>query len=161
MAAALLNVRRQVAKARRRLVVQKLLDTMAWCWAAALLASTLWFLAQPWLIHTAEPWLRWAVAGGLFAVATIASIVLAWRRAPSAIEAALELDLRFKLKERATTSLTLVPELQQTPAGRALVADADACVAKVNIGGAFPVGLSRAAALVPALGAVLALVAVF
>jgi hypothetical protein len=160
-ATSVLDVKRQVTKARRRLFVQTLLDTLTWCWAAALLTCTVWFLVQPWLVGQAEEWLRWAVAGGIFTAATAVGIGLGWRSAPSAVEAALELDFRFRLKERVTTSLTLVPELLRTPAGQALAADADAQVAKVNVRQGFPLRLSRTAALVPTFAAALTLVAVF
>jgi uncharacterized coiled-coil DUF342 family protein len=159
--APVLNVRRQVAKACRRLFVQTLLDSLARCWAAALLLSTLWFLVQPWLLGAMEEWVRWVIAGGVFAVGTVAGVWLAWRRAPSAVEAALEIDHRFELKERATTSLTLVPELARSPAGQALLLDADAHAAKLDIRAEFPVRLSRTAALIPACAAVLAVVALF
>jgi hypothetical protein len=160
-ATTLLNVKRQVTKVRRRLLVQTLLDTLVWCWAAALLAGTLWFLAQPWLLGPTEDWVRWSVAGGILAAATITGIGLGMRRAPSAVEAALELDVRFNLKERVTTSYTLVPQLRSTAAGEALTADADSQVARVKVRQGFPLRLSRGAALVPACAAVLVLVALF
>jgi uncharacterized coiled-coil DUF342 family protein len=159
--APVMNVRLQVARACRRLFVQTLLDSLARCWAAALLLCTLWFLIQPWLLGPMEGWVRWAVAGGVFALCTIAGVWLAWRRAPSAVEAALEIDLRFKLKERATTSLTLAPELARSSAGQALLLDADAHAAKLDVRAGFPVRLSRTAALVPVCAAALAVVALF
>ena len=73
------NVQRQVAKARRRLFVQTLLDCLAWCWVAALVLSTVWFLVQPWLLDGLESWVRWAIAGGAFAAATAVAVWLAWR----------------------------------------------------------------------------------
>jgi hypothetical protein len=155
-------VQSQVARATRRLFVQVLLDCLVWCWAVALGLGALWFLAQPWLLgNEAEEWIRWAVAGGIFTVATIVGFVWAWRKAPSRVTAALELDQRFQLKERVTTSLTLAPELSLTPAGQALVADADTHAAKVDVRRGFRVRLSWTAALVPAFAVALALVAFF
>src|SRR5262249_27424166 len=113
------NVQRQVAKATRRLFVQTLLDHLVWCWAGALLAATLGFAVQPWLLGPAEDWVRWAVAGTVLTAATGLAVWLACLRAPSAVSDALELDQRFQLKERVTTSLTLAPHLTGTAAGQA------------------------------------------
>src|SRR5438128_4410180 len=154
-------VHRQVAKASRRLFTQALLDALVWCWSGALLVSALWFVAQPWLLPPTEAWLRWAVAGGAFVAASVLALSMAVRRAPSHVYAALELDQRFHLKERVTSSLTLTPDLEATAAGQALVADANEQVAKVDVRSRFPVRLSWTAALVPAAGLVLALIAIF
>jgi hypothetical protein len=154
-------VQSQVAKVSRRLFAQLLLDNFVWCWAAALLCSAVWFLAQPWLLGTLDEWVRWAIAGGVFVVSTAIGIGLSSRRAPSPVAAALELDQRFNLKERVTSSLTLAPELTHSSAGQALLADAGEHVAKVDVRQRFPVRLSWTAALVPACAVVLAVVALF
>ena len=154
------NVQRQVAKASRRLFVQRLLDTLVWCWAGALLASSAWFLAQPWLIGKVDELVRWEVAGGIFAAATIGGLWLAARRAPSQVETALEFDSRFKLKERTTAVLTLGPESIPTAAGLALAADAEAYAAKVDMRQGFPVGLSWKSLAVPVCAIALAVIAV-
>jgi hypothetical protein len=165
-------VHRQVTKASRRLFVQTLLDSLVWCWSAALLASVVAFLLQPVLVgviytwadyrgHDAveasgsgllmltEPWFRWAIAGCLFVVATVVGVVLAWRRSPTQVVAALELDGRFQLRERVTTTLLLAPEIEQSPAGQALIADANERVAKLDVRTRFPVRLSWTALVVP------------
>ncbi|HYV39526.1 MAG TPA: hypothetical protein VE988_27800 [Gemmataceae bacterium] len=155
------QVQRQVAKASRRLFIQALVNRLVWCCAAGLLAATVWFLVQPLLFTAPEEWLRWAIGGGIFALATGVGIWLTIRHAPSHVEAALELDHRFQLKERATTSLTLDPALTHSAAGQALTADADAHVAKVNVRQGFPVRLRWNALVVPASAVALALVAIF
>ncbi len=155
------HVQRQVAKASRRLFLQRLLDTLVWCWAGALLLSSAWFLAQPWLIRKADEMVRWEVAGGIFAAATIAGLWLAARRTPSQLETALEFDSRFKLKERTTAVLTLAPEFINSSAGLALAADAEAYAAKVDVRRGFPVGLSWKALAVPVCGVALAFIAIF
>jgi hypothetical protein len=155
-------VDRQVSRAGRRLFVQTLLDCLVWCWTTALVVSALWFLAQPWLLsNDIEAWVRWAVAGGIFAVASSVGWWRAWQTAPSRVSAALELDQRFKLKERVTSSLTLAPELLTTSAGLALAADADAHADKVDVRKGFPVRLSWTAVLVPLTAVLLALVTIF
>src|SRR5262245_43410274 len=91
------QVQKQVSKASKRLCILALLGTVAYCWAGAILVATLWFLAQPWLLGEQEESVRWSIAGGIFAVACGLGVWLAWRRSPGRVEAALELDLRFKL----------------------------------------------------------------
>jgi hypothetical protein len=150
---------RQVRRVRRRLFLGSLLALAAWGWVAALAVAAGWFLAQPWLLPSAEPWVRWAVLGGLVGAGSLAGVVLAICRAPSPIAAALSLDERFALKERVTTALTLAPDEAATPAGQALLADAETRLARVRVGDCFPVALPwKPAALLPVGAGLLALI---
>ncbi len=153
---------RQVARARRRLILGTLLGFLAWFWVAALALSALWFLFQPFLVAAAPDWLRWAVLGGLTGLATVAAFVLAFARAPSQVSAALALDERFGLRERVTTSLTLGPDEAATPAGRALLDDAHGRLGQVRIPDRFPVRLPwKPAALLPGCAAAVVMLALF
>jgi hypothetical protein len=154
-------IRRQVNRVRRRLFLQLLLTSLLWAWVAALVGAAVWFLAQPYLIPDAEPWLRWAVLGGLVAVATVGAFVWAFVRRPSAVAAALSLDERFGLKERVTTTLTLRPDETASPAAQALLADVTRYVTPLRVGERFRVRVPWSAALVPAGAVVLALLAFF
>lgn len=151
----------QVARVSRRLFLQTLLDALAWCWAGAFLLATIWFLVDPFLGDARPEWVRWAVAGGLFGVGSILAVGIAVLRAPTRLAAALSLDERFGLKERVTTSLTLDPHLRNTPAAKALLADAASRVARLDVGDRFPVQVRWTAALVPLAGLALAGVALF
>jgi len=75
--------------------------------------------------------------------------------------AALLLDERFGLKERATTALTLPAEVQSTPAAQALLTDVNQRVGQLHVSSRFPVWPSWKAALVPAGALGLALLAFF
>ncbi len=153
---------RQITRVHRRLVLQTLLNTVAWCWATAILLSAGWFLLQPHLNLDAPPgWLRWTVGAGLVAAGTLLGVVLALVRAPSQLMAALSLDSAFGLKERVTTSLTLAPHQAASPAAQALLADVNQRIHDLDVGSRFPLRLTWTAALVPACAAFLALVAVF
>ncbi len=154
-------VRRQVTRVGRRLFLQTLLDSLVWCWVAALALAAGWFLLQPYILQANPEWLRWTVAGGLLGVGLLVAVVLAVIRAPSRLAAALSLDERFGLRERVTTSLTLAPGVEATPAGQALMADVGARVGKLDVGERFPVRVAWTAALVPVCAAALALLAVF
>lgn len=152
---------RQVARVRRRLFLQSLLVLLVWAWVGALAVGVAWFLAQPYVQRDALPWYRWAVLGGAAGVATLGAVALAvWRR-PSPVVAALSLDERFGLKERATTALTLPEREAQTAAAAALRADVNARVEPLRVADRFPLRLPRWALLVPAAGVVLALLAFF
>ena len=151
----------QVARVRRRLFLQTLVRTLACGWFAALALSAVWFLLQPLLLTAAPDWLRWAVLGGCTAAATGVAVALAVTRRPTAVQAALALDSEFRLRERVTTSLMLRPEEAASPAGAALLADANQRVDPLRVGDRFPVRLPWTAWLVPAGAAVLVLLAFF
>ena len=152
---------RQIARVHHRLILQTLLNALAWCWALAILLSAGWFLLQPYLMDGPPDWLRWTVAAGLLGAGTLLGVVLGLVRGPSQLMAALSLDSAFGLKERVTTSLTLAPEQAVSPAGQALLADVNQRINDLDVGSRFPVRLSWSAALVPVCAALLAVVAIF
>ena len=84
MSATLLTaVERSVRKARRRLVLQRLVNALAVAWVAALAAGLGWVLAEPWVLAAPPDGLRWAVLGGAAAVGTVAAVLWAVLTAPS------------------------------------------------------------------------------
>ncbi len=139
----------QVARVRRRLFGQMLLETLVWSWVGALALAAGWFLTEPYVHADAAPWLRWAVGGGLAGAGMVLAIVLAVRKTPSHVAAALALDERFHLQERVTTALTLSEAEQASPAGQALLADVNSRVVALRIGDRFPLRIPRSAGLVP------------
>lgn len=153
----------QIRRVWRRLYWQTLLDTLAWCCTAALGAAMVWFFIEYPLVF-AKPaiwWQRWAIAGGLLGGSSFLALLIAWLRAPSLVQAALEMDGRFHLKERVTTSLLLSASEKETPAGQALLADVDQHIQKLSIGEQFAVRPPRHLALVPVAVVLLAAVALF
>jgi septal ring factor EnvC (AmiA/AmiB activator) len=151
----------QVTRARRRLITQVLLRHLAVAWTIGLLLTAGWMVAEPYAVATPPEWLRWAVLGGSVGVLTLLAVLQTIRRAPSRTDAALALDDRFGLRERIVTVLSLTPDLHQTPAGAALLADAQTRVGGLKVREKFPVGLPRSSVLVPAGGLAVALVAIF
>ena len=154
-------VARQIGRANRRLFVQFFLNRLVWCWTGALALAAVWFLLQPFLVEEAAAWMRWTVAGGLLAAGTLLTGFLASWASPSRVHAALELDERFGLKERITTSMQLTPEQLASPAGKALLDDVHERIGQLDIPTRFPVRLSWPAALVPTAAMIVALVALF
>src|SRR5437868_8662293 len=152
---------RQISRVQGRLFVRNFGRRLVWCTSAALLLSCVWFLVEPLLVPGAQPSLRWYVAGGQAGLGVLSALVLAWQSTPSRADAALLLDSRFGLKERATTSLLLPTELRGTPAARALLEDAANHVGGLNVGTRFPVGVGWSAASVPICAGLLAAVLLF
>lgn len=152
-------VDRAVRSARRRLFAQLLLDRLASGWAAALAAGLVWFLVEPLVLgHTTDD-ARWIVLGSLAVVGTVVGVVRAVRAGPTPLTAALELDARFDLRERATSVVTLPTELFSTASGRALLADAEKHTTELKVREQFPVGPRRSAWRVPLLAGLVAVVA--
>jgi len=154
-------LQRQVARASRRLFLQTLVNHLAGCCAVGLGLGIGWFLIEPYLLIGSAPWLRWAVAGGLLGAGMVMALSLAiWKR-PTALTAALSIDQKFGLKERVTTSLMLESPQLASPAGQALLADANQRVSEIDVGSRFPIRVNWTAALVPIAALLLAVVAVF
>jgi septal ring factor EnvC (AmiA/AmiB activator) len=154
-------IAKQVTRARRRLIAQVLLRQLAVAWAIALALAAFWMLAEPYAVDKAVPWLSWAVLGGTVGVLSLVAVLQTIRRAPSRTDAALALDDRFGLRERTVTVLSLTTDLDATPAGVALLADAESRIKGLKVREKFPVGLPWSTALVPAGGLAVALVALF
>lgn len=150
------SLKKQVAIVRRRLAVQRFLGWLVWGWFGALLVAVVAIGVQKLFLTEVDgtiwgaAWIGGAVvAGVLFAI-----VATVWSRS-SDLEAAIELDRRFGLKERVSSSLALSEEEIQSPAGQALMNDAVHRVSRLEVGERFPVQLSRRAwlPLVPAIAA--------
>jgi hypothetical protein len=144
----------QVARARRRLILEQFLGRAAWCLLAALSAAVVAMAAPRIFVIENLPanwdmlWFIGAIGGGVVAAAV-------WTLfAPrTALDAAIEIDRRYELRERVASSLSLSPADQTSEAGRALVGDAVRAVGRVEIGEKFRVRLDRRAwwSLAPAM----------
>jgi Skp family chaperone for outer membrane proteins len=112
---------------------------------------------QKWLLTTGNDW-HWAAwwLCGAALVGLLASLV--WTRivGDGELDAALEIDRRFSLKERVSSALALSPEQWTTPWGQALTEDAVRHLSRLQIAERFPVTVSRRILLpiVPAIIAV-------
>ncbi len=147
---------KQIRKARRRLLVQQFLTALVWCWFATLLAAAVAIGIQKWLLTSVDGW-RWATfwLGGAASMGIIVAAFWTWIVRSPDLEAALEIDRRFGLKERISSALSLTPDELQTPFGQALVEDARQRIEKLEITGRFPIRISRRAWL-PVIPAVIA-----
>jgi hypothetical protein len=148
------QIRQQVDRARRRLWVELFLGRLVRCWFAALLVATI-AVAVPKLVAIEglpAQWSAWWL-GGAVALGLVVALVWTIIRGHSEFDAAAEIDRRFDLKERVASSLSLPSEALETPAGRALVQDAERAVRRLDIDERFRIRVGRSAwlPLAPAL----------
>jgi hypothetical protein len=150
------KLKQQVAKARRRLIVEQFLGALVWSWFATLVVAAIAIGVQKWMLVNVDGWL-WAVQwlSGAMAVGLLAALVWTWWVRKPELAAAIEIDRRFGLKERISSSLALSAEDLETPAGQALVDDAQRRVDRLEVTNQFPIKMNRRAWL-PILPAVLA-----
>lgn len=144
---------RQVSRARRRMTLQQFLRLAPWCLFATLLIAAIgvaipkiWALPQTSTDAGWRVWL-WCWSGGGIAAGLLLATIGAWwsRRGP--MEAAIEIDRRFGLKERVSTSLALDESVRETEIGRALLEDAARRVATIDVGERFRIQWSWPAVL--------------
>jgi len=154
------ELEKPVARVFRRLRYQRFLTTLVWSWAIAL-ALVCGLIAAEKLLNRAVPgpdWVPFAVAG---MVGVLIGVGVSLLTGPSRLDAAVALDRAFHLSERVSSALSLPEDLRDTPAGRALVADAARKVADLDVAAEFGLRLPRRAwvVLIPATAAVLLLFA--
>lgn len=152
------QLRQQVARARRRLILEQFLGRLVWCLLAALTLATLGIAAPRIIAIENLPanwdmmWLYSAIGGG-FLIAAVWTFI----KSRSPLDAAIEIDRRFELRERIASSMSLSSDDQSTEAGRAVVNDALRAVGRIDVDEKFRVKLDRRAWL-PLLPAVAAFV---
>jgi len=87
-----------------------------------------------------NPWL-WPAGAALLGLAAAAVWSLATGR--GSLDAAIEIDRRFALKERVSTAWALEPALRDTPSGQTVLSDAVAHVKRIEVGSRFAVRPGR------------------
>src|SRR3954454_11454182 len=147
------QLQQQVARARRRLVIEQLIARLISCSLIGLIVAAV-AVALPRMIAIAglpEHWdLMWL--GGCLACACVTAIVWTIVSNRSPLDAAIEIDRRFDLRERIASSLSLSPEEQSSQAGRAVVNDALRSVGRIDVDDKFRINVGKRALwpLVPA-----------
>ncbi len=140
------QLQQQVARARRRLVLEQFLSRLTWCLLAALTLAAI-AVAVPRIVVIENLPVQWDTAwlwGGLGA-ALLSAIGWTLFSRSSTLDAAIEIDRRFELRERVASSLSLEAEDQQSEAGRAVINDALRAVSRIDVGDKFRVRLDRRA----------------
>lgn len=155
------QLRKQVARARRRLIIEQFLGRLIWCLLGALSLAAVAIAAPRVTVIEGIPanWdYAWLIGGCAAAILGAGVWTFVSNRSP--IDAAIEIDRRFELRERVASSLSLSQEELSSEAGRAVINDALHAVGRIDVDEKFRVGIGRRAwwPLVPA-AVVFALVA--
>ncbi len=151
-------LRRQVRHAYRRLLIQRFLAALGWCWFASLLAALgMAVVERFWPLGVGE--VAWLAGGTGLGVASALIWTFATRR--DMLDAAIEIDRRFALKERVSSTLGLNAAELETEAGRALLADAMRQLDRIHVDDQFRVTLARSSWLPLAPGLAVFAMAVF
>lgn len=147
------ELREQVARARRRLVLEQFLARCVGCLFVALVVAAV-AIAVPRIFSLSGLSERWDAIwfSGAAIVGFLAAAIWTVAARRTALDAAMEIDRRFDLRERVASSLALTDEDLETEAGQALVKDAARAASRIEVGEKFRVGLGRRAwlPLVPA-----------
>ncbi len=129
---AMRELERPVARVFRRMRLQRLLNAFFWTQAVGLLVlAGVFGLEKLGSFHLPAPaWAPYAASG---CVGLLLATIVALFTGPSRLDAATAIDRAYQLDERISSALTLPLELRDTPAGRALVADARKRIAEIDV----------------------------
>lgn len=128
------EIKRQVGRAQRRLVLQQFFLICGWSLFATLLIAVIG-LAIPrlWALPIVQQtWdLSW-IAGGI-AVGLLIALLWTFLIRRTHLDAAIELDRRFGLKERVSSTLALSSQELSSDIGQALVTDASRRIERIDV----------------------------
>ncbi len=134
------EIERKVRQAQRRLLTQRFLQLLPWCLLVTMIpALAAVVAAKVWPVTTDGREWAWQWLGGAAGVGLIAALLMTWWRRTRLLEAAIEVDRRFQLKERISSSLILEPPARQSDVGRALIHDAERLAGRVDVRDRFPI----------------------
>jgi hypothetical protein len=151
----------QVRRARRRLVMEQFIAIATWSLFVTLLVAVVGVaIPKIWVMTVDSQTWMWSWVGGAIGAGMLTAIIWTFCVRRSALEAAIEIDRRFGLKERVSSTLALGPEDRETDIGKALVTDTARRVERIEVKEKFRLSPSwrNALPLLPA--AVVALLAV-
>lgn len=133
------RLKQQVARARRRLIAEQFAKIASWVLFTVLLVSAIGLLTTRLFGHDSPTWL-WSWLGGGVGLGLAISFIWTYavRRRP--LDAAIEIDRRFGLKERVSSTLSLGADELATEAGQSLMADAMRRVERIEIAEQFRLG---------------------
>ena len=137
-------IQKQVLRALRRLFFHSWLFWLNWallaCFSicfAGLLIPKIWHMDWEPSVQR-DRWTRgWWIGAAITAL--IAATWIAWIRRPSALQAAVEIDQRYRLRERCASALSIDENQRHSPIGQALLQDAQKQVDRIDLRDHFPV----------------------
>lgn len=129
------EIKRQVQRAQQRLVLEQFWRVCGWSLFSALVIAAIG-LAIPriWILANIDQsvWDASWIGGGI-AVGLIVAGVWTYAIRRTKLDAAIELDRRFGLKERVSSTLALTPSELNSDAGQALMTDAIRRVERIDV----------------------------
>ncbi len=160
------EIKKQVIRARRRMLLGGFFRALCWFLFAGLLVAAvalaipkIWQL--PFLITDADHqiwFISWTMGGAV--AACLGAIIWAFLHRAGMLQTAVEVDERFKLKERLSSALSLSDRERDSKAGLALVKDAAGRAETIDVRDRFQLAPNRQA-LLPLLPAALLLILFF
>lgn len=133
-------INRQIARARRLLWTQTILNILAWCVIIAFSVGFVGLLVPKiWYVNfTFETWSRsWLLGCGLGALLVTGAISVFYR--PTSMFSAIEIDRRFGLRERISSAIQLDVNEKESPVGEALLQDAATKAERIEVRDQFPI----------------------
>ncbi len=138
------DLKRQVRHAQRRLIAQQLFTAVVWSLTVALALAALGIaLCKAWPLPVDGKTWVWSWIAGAVALGLLTAGIFTWLRRRGPLDAAVELDRRFGLKERVSSCLALTEDELGTQAGQALLDDASRRVVQVDVSEEFRVAAGR------------------
>lgn len=124
------EINQKVSHARRRLIVGKFFSVLVWAIFVSLFVALIG-IAIPKIWHmefleNAAQWDAWLYSWilGSLTIGMITTAIVTWFQRSTRMSAAVEVDRRFRLKERISSAMELTPDDAESPAGQALIEDA-------------------------------------
>ena len=128
------EIRKQVRRARGRLILQQFVTICGWSLFATLMVALIGIaIPKIWVISVDAN--TWFASWGLGAICSglVLSIALTYMLRRDSIDAAIEIDKRFGLKERVSSALALTEGEVDTEAGQALMQDAEKRISRIDV----------------------------
>jgi hypothetical protein len=124
----------QVRRARRRLVLEQFISIATWSLFVTLLVAVVGVaIPKIWVLAIDSQTWMWSWVGGSIGAGVLTAIIWTFCVRRSSLEAAIEIDRRFGLKERVSSTLALGPEERETDIGKALVTDTARRVERIDV----------------------------
>ena len=138
------ELERPIARVFRRMRFQRFVTAGVWSWTGSLVVVAI-VLGAFKLLNRPLPWADWVPFATALGVGCVIAALFAVFSGPSRLDAAVAVDRAYKLNERISSALTLPSDLRETPAGRALIADAIRKLDQIDVTSAFGTRLPRRA----------------
>jgi hypothetical protein len=139
---------KQVRRARWRLIGEQFAARLFWTALVAFLVAAAGIGVIKLVALEVDGWI-WSVSwlGGAAVAALVGGVVWTYFARRTEIDAAIEIDKRFELKERVSSALALGEADRQSEFGQALTADAVARVSRIDVADRFRWSPTRRALL--------------